>query len=150
SGPSRRSSRSPSAASVAVIVFASRRSLTGRHHGSSGLEPSLIGRGHIRCAKERRHTMSFHSSFVRALLVLASTGALAFGGAQVPGAASRATSSAAPAGDNGSAPDITAVQVSDDSSGQLTFQLQMPGTSDITGDQRVALLIDSDQSAATG
>jgi hypothetical protein len=94
--------------------------------------------------------MDSHSFPVRAAVVVATVGALAFGAAQVAGAGSLASTYADPAGDNGSAPDITAVQVSDDASGQITFQIQTPGTSALGGDQAILLGIDADQNATTG
>jgi hypothetical protein len=50
-------------------------------------------------------------------------------------------------GDSGSAPDISAAEVSSDSAGQLTFQVS---AANVTGDVAVGLFIDSDANPASG
>src|SRR5579883_1803177 len=54
-----------------------------------------------------------------------------------------------PSGDSGSAPDITAVDVSGDSAGSLTFAVTFsPPT--LAADEGLGVYVDSDQNAATG
>jgi hypothetical protein len=85
--------------------------------------------------------------FLARPLVLVAAAALALGAAQTAGASSSYTD---PAGDSGTAPDITAVSVSDDASGQIVFTIETPGTADLTGSQNVIVPIDSDQNPSTG
>src|SRR4051812_29800946 len=87
---------------------------------------------------------------LRPVLLLVAATALAFAAAGSAGAASRAATYNDPAGDSGTAPDITAVQVSDDGSGRITFQAQTPSTDQLGQGQWVALFVDADNNRGTG
>jgi hypothetical protein len=55
-----------------------------------------------------------------------------------------------PAGDSGTAPDIETVSVSNDATGRIAFQINVPGQPQLASDGWFALVLDTDQNPATG
>jgi hypothetical protein len=55
-----------------------------------------------------------------------------------------------PAGDSGNAPDITTVTVSNDGSGNITFQVTVPNRSALASRDQMLIRVDADRNQATG
>lgn len=88
---------------------------------------------------------------MRRLMLAAMLAALSLGLVTVASAgttASRSTTFSDPSGDAGTAADITTVVVSNDSAGQITFQVT--AANPFTPTQAVDILVDSDRNSSTG
>jgi hypothetical protein len=83
----------------------------------------------------------------RALVPLAVVAGLVV---SLPAGAAGSKSFADPAGDSGPAPDITAVVVSNDDRGILTFALTFANRTSLVADDRVVIGLDVDRSRSTG
>jgi hypothetical protein len=84
---------------------------------------------------------------MKKLIVLAAAAALA-----VPalGGAAGSTSFADSTGELGTGPDITAVTVSNDDKGVVTFNVAIPNRPALTADMAVLIFLDTDQNSSTG
>ena len=70
--------------------------------------------------------------------------------AVLPAAAANTTTYQDSTGENPAAPDITTIVVSNDDTGMLTFQINMPNRPQLTRDILVDMLVDTDANPATG
>jgi hypothetical protein len=83
---------------------------------------------------------------MKKVLLLVAAAALALSAAQIAGAASSYTD---PAGDSGTAPDITAVSAANDAAGSLTFTVRTNQPA-LAADALLDLAFDTDQNPQTG